>query len=207
VHRLIEIGCENLAKHVENVREFGVEPVVVVNRRPEDTDAEVELVKRLASESGALAAAHNGFAEGGAGAAEFAEAVVDACERPTSFRYLYADDDSFKKKIEAIATRIYGADGVDFTPLAVDKLKQFEAQGLGKFTVCMAKSHLSLSHDPNLKGRPRGFRIPVRDVRAYTGAGFVVPLCGDIVQMPGLGKSPAGFNVDIDASGKIIGLF
>jgi formate--tetrahydrofolate ligase len=207
VHRLIEIGCENLAKHVENVREFGVEPVLAVNRRPEDTEAEVALVKRLATEAGALAAVHNGFGEGGPGAVEFAEAVVDACERPADFKFLYADDASFKKKIEAIATRMYGADGVDFTPLAIEKLKQFEAQGMGDFTVCMAKSHLSLSHDPNLKGRPRGFRIPVRDVRAYTGAHFVVPLCGDILTMPGLGKSPAGFNVDIDENGKVVGLF
>ncbi len=205
--RLIEVGCENLAKHVENVREFGIEPVVAVNRRPEDTPEELALVKRLATEAGALAAVHNGFGEGGAGATELAEAVVEACERPSSFRLLYADDAPMKKKIEAIATRIYGADGVDFAPLAVEKLKQFEAQGLGHFTVCMAKTHLSLTADPSAKGRPRNFRIPVRDVRAYTGAGFIVPLCGDMMTMPGLGKTPAGFNVDIDASGKISGMF
>jgi formate--tetrahydrofolate ligase len=205
--RLIELGCENLAKHVENVREFGIEPVVAVNRRPEDSDEEVELVKRLATEAGALAAVHNGFGEGGKGATELAEAVVAACDKASSFRFLYADDAPFKQKIEAIATRIYGADGVDFAPLAIEKLKQFEAQGLGHYTICMAKTHLSLSSDPTAKGRPRGFRIPVRDVRAYTGAGFLVPLCGDMMQMPGLGKTPAGFNVDIDDTGKVVGLF
>ncbi len=206
-YKLIEVGCENLAKHVENVREFGIEPVVAVNRRPEDSDKEVALVKRLAGEAGALAAVHDGFGKGGPGAVELAEAVVEACDRPSSFRFLYADDAPFKQKIEAIATRIYGADGVDFSPVAVAKLKAFEAQGLGSFSVCMAKTHLSLSHDPVAKGRPRGFRLPVRDVRAYTGAGFIVPLCGDILQMPGLGKTPAGFNIDIDADGKISGMF
>jgi formate--tetrahydrofolate ligase len=205
--RLIELGCENLAKHVENVREFGIEPVVAVNRRPEDSDEEVELVKRLATDAGALAAVHNGFGEGGDGATELAEAVVAACDKASTFKFLYADDAPFKQKIEAIATRIYGADGVDFAPLAIEKLKQFEAQGLGHYTICMAKTHLSLSSDPTAKGRPRGFRIPVRDVRAYTGAGFLVPLCGDMMQMPGLGKTPAGFNVDIDENGTIVGLF
>jgi formate--tetrahydrofolate ligase len=205
--RLIEIGCENLAKHVENVREYGIEPVVAVNQRPEDTAEELALVKRLAGEAGALVAVHNGFGEGGDGARELAEAVVEACERPSEFHMLYPDDAPLKKKIEAIATRIYGADGVDFAPLAIDKLKQFEARGLGNFAVCMAKTHLSLSADPTQKGRPRNFRIPVRDVRAYTGAGFLVPLCGDMMTMPGLGTSPAGFNVDIDANGRITGLF
>jgi formate--tetrahydrofolate ligase len=207
VHRLIEIGCENLAKHVENAREFGLEPVVAVNRRPEDADDEISLVTKLAGEAGALVASHNGFGQGGPAAAELAEAVVEACDRPSNFKFLYPDDASFKQKIEAIATRIYGADGVDFSPLAVEKLKQYEAQGLGKFAVCMAKTHLSLSHDANLKGRPRGFRVPIRDVRAYTGAGFIVPLCGDVVQMPGLGKNPAGFAVDLDEHGNIVGLF
>jgi formate--tetrahydrofolate ligase len=205
--RLIEIGCENLAKHVENVREYGIEPVVAINRRPEDSDEEVALVKRLAAEAGSLAAVHNGFGEGGEGASELAEVVVEACERPSEFKLLYPTDAPFKKKIEAIATRIYGADGVDFTALAIEQLKQFEAQGLGEFPICMAKTHLSLSADPNLKNRPRNFRIPVRAVRAYTGAGFLVPLCGDILQMPGLGKQAAGFTIDIDAEGKIVGMF
>ena len=205
--RLIEIGCENLAKHIENVREYGIEPVVAINRRPEDSDEEVALVKRLSDEAGSLSAVHNGFGEGGAGASELAEVVVEACERPSEFKLLYPNDAPFKKKIEAIATRIYGADGVDFAPLAIEQLKQFQAQGLGDFPICMAKTHLSLSSDPNLKNRPRNFRIPVRAVRAYTGAGFLVPLCGDILQMPGLGKQAAGFNIDIDADGKIVGMF
>ncbi len=205
--KLLEVGCENLAKHIENVREFGLEPVVAVNRRPEDTDEQVALVSKLAAEAGAVAAVNDAFAYGGKGAQELAEAVVAACETEPAFEFLYADDAPFKQKIEAIATRIYGANGVDFAPAAVEKLRQFEAQGLGHFAVCMAKTNLSLSHDPNLKGRPRNFRIPVRDVRAYTGAGFVVPLCGDVLQMPGLGKTPAGLKIDVDETGEVVGLF
>ena len=205
--RLIEIGCENLAKHVENVREFGIEPVVAINRRPEDSDEEVALVKRLAVEAGALAAVHNGFGEGGPGAAELAEVVVEACDRPTDFKLLYPTTRRSRRRSRRSRPASTARTASTSRPLAIERLKQFEAQGLGEFPVCMAKTHLSLSADPNLKGRPRNFRIPVRDVRAYTGAGFLVPLCGDILQMPGLGKQAAGFNIDIDADGKIVGMF
>jgi formate--tetrahydrofolate ligase len=206
--REIEKGAENLAKHVENAREFGIHAVVAVNRMPGDTDDEVELVRRLAIEAGAANAGLNeAFEHGGKGAADLAEMVADAADQPSSFQFLYPDDAPLKSKIEAIATRIYGADGVDYLPEAEAKLEQFTKQGYGAFSICMAKTHLSLSHDASRQGRPRGFRVPIRDVRAYTGAGFLVPLLGEMRQMPGLGASPAGFNIDIDADGKIVGLF
>jgi formyltetrahydrofolate synthetase len=182
--------------------------VVAVNRRPGDTDDEVELVRRLAVEAGAFAAEVNeGFARGGEGAADLARAVVDACEQPTSFAPLYSDTDHVVEKIEAIATRVYGAKDVYIYPEAERKIDQFIADGLDHLPICMAKTHLSLSADPELLNAPEGFRLAVRDVRAYTGAGWLVPLCGDITQMPGLGKTPAALNVDIDADGRTVGLF
>ncbi len=144
---------------------------------------------------------------GGAGAADMAEAVVDACEQPNDFHPLYADDEPIQDKIEAVAKRVYGASDVYFYPEAEKKLTQFTADGLGHFPVCMAKTHLSLSSDPTLLNAPEHFTLPVRDIRAYTGAGWLVPLCGDITQMPGLGKTPAALNVDIDADGRTVGLF
>ena len=171
--REVEKGTENLAKHIENVREFGIQAVVAVNRMPGDTDEEVELVRRLAIDAGAANAGINAaFEHGGKGAADLAEMVADAAEKPSDFRFLYEDDAPFKAKIESIATRIYGADGVDYTPEAEAKLEQFTKLGYGSFSVCMAKTHLSLSHDASLQGRPTGFRVPIRDVRAYTGAGL-----------------------------------
>jgi formyltetrahydrofolate synthetase len=182
--------------------------VVAINRRPGDTDDEIELVRRLALEAGALAAEVNeGFIRGGEGAADLAAAVVDACEQPNSFHPLYRDEDTVVEKIEAIATRVYGARDVYVYPEAERKIEQFEADGLGRLPVCMAKTHLSLSADPTLRNAPEGFRLPVRDVRAYTGAGWLVPLCGDITQMPGLGRAPAALNVDIDDTGRTVGLF
>jgi formate--tetrahydrofolate ligase len=205
----IVIGSQNLARHLGIAREFGVPCVVAVNRRPEDTDEEVQLVKKLALEHGAVAAEINdGFAHGGAGAAELAAAVVEAAEGgDQNFRVLYADDDPLQAKIEAVGTRVYGASDVYFYPEAERKLQQFTDQGLGKMPVCMAKTHLSLSADPSLLNAPSGFTLPVRDVRAYTGAGWVVPLCGDITQMPGLGKDPAAVKVDITDGGRTVGLF
>jgi formyltetrahydrofolate synthetase len=204
----LEAGAANLRRHLEIVREFGVPCVVAVNRRPGDTDEEVALVRRLALEAGAFAAEENdGFARGGAGAAQLAEAVVEACEQPNSFAQLYSDDASVNEKIEAIATRVYGARDVAISPEAAKKIEQFTAQGLGSLPVCMAKTPLSLSSDPTLLNAPEGFTLPVRDIRAYTGAGWLVPLCGDIVQMPGLGKTPAAHNIDIDADGRTVGLF
>ncbi|HEX5900104.1 MAG TPA: formate--tetrahydrofolate ligase [Solirubrobacteraceae bacterium] len=204
----LETGMANLRRHLGIVREFGLPCVVAVNRRPGDTDDEVELVRRLSLEAGAYAAEVNeGFTRGGAGAADLARAVVDACEQPSSFQTLYRDEDSVVEKIEAIATRVYGARDVYIYPEAERKIAQFTADGLDRLPICMAKTHLSLSADPELLNAPEDFRLAVRDVRAYTGAGWLVPLCGDITQMPGLGTTPAALNVDIDENGRTVGLF
>ncbi len=204
----IESGIANLVRHLEIVREFGLPAVVAVNRRPEDSDDEVELVSRLAREAGAFAAAvSDGFAQGGKGVADLAEAVVAACDQPREFRFLYENETSIKDKIETIAERVYGASEVVYYLEAEQKIRQFTDQGLAELPVCMAKTPLSLSADPNLLGAPSGFQLPVRDLRAYTGAGWLVPLCGDIQQMPGLGKTAAAFEVDIDAEGRTVGLF
>lgn len=206
--RAIEAGIANVHRHLGIVREFGLPCVVAVNRRPDDTDEEVELVKRLALQGGAAASEVNdAFAKGGAGAAELAEAVAHAADQPSDFRFLYPEEASIKEKIEAIATRVYGADGVVYYLDAERKIEQFTAAGLDRLPVCMAKTPLSLSSDPTLLGAPTGFTLPIRDLRAYTGAGWLVPLCGDIQQMPGLGRTPAAFNVDIDAEGRTVGLF
>jgi len=168
----------------------------------------VEFVKRAAVEAGAFAAEQNdGFARGGAGAADLAAAVVEACEQPNQFRQLYKDDASLRDKIEAVATRVYGASDVFFYPEAEKRLETYTRDGLDHFPVCMAKTHLSLSADAELLNAPENFTLSVRDIRAYTGAGWVVPLCGDIMQMPGLGKNPAALNVDIDEDGRTVGLF
>jgi formate--tetrahydrofolate ligase len=204
----IETGMANVRRHLAIIKEYGMPAVVAVNRRPGDTNEEVELVKRLALEAGAFGAeANEGFAKGGAGAAHLAEAVVEACEQPNDFRPLYDDDEPIQDKIEAVAKRVYGASDVYFYPEAEKKLTQFTADGLSHFPVCMAKTHLSLSADPTLLNAPEHFTLAVRDIRAYTGAGWLVPLCGDITQMPGLGKTPAALNVDIDAEGRTVGLF
>jgi len=204
----IEAGMANVRRHLGIIRTFGVPAVLAVNRRPGDTNEEVVLVKRLALEAGAFAAETNdGFAKGGAGAADLAESVVAACEEPNTFHHLYEDDAPIQDKIEAVATRVYGAKDVFFYPEAEHKLGQFTREGLGHFPVCMAKTHLSLTADPTLLNAPENFTLPVRDIRAYTGAGWLVPLCGDIVQMPGLGKTPAALSVDIDAEGRTVGLF
>jgi formyltetrahydrofolate synthetase len=206
--RAIEVGMANVRRHLGIVAEFGVPCVVAVNRRPGDTDEEVELVRTLAMQAGAFAAEVNeGFEKGGIGAAELAGAVVDACEQPSAFRPLYADEAPIREKIKTIATRVYGARDVFLYSQAEERIAQFERDGLGHLPVCMAKTHLSLSADATLRNAPEGFTVTVRDVRAYTGAGWLVPLCGDITQMPGLGKSPAALNVDIDEDGRTVGLF
>jgi formate--tetrahydrofolate ligase len=206
--RALEDGMANVRRHLAIVREFGVPCVVAVNRRPGDSDEEVQLVRKLALEAGAFAAEINeGFERGGAGAADLASAVVEACEQPSSFKPLYPDDAPIREKIETVAKRVYGAQGVFLYPEAERKIEQFERDGLGSFPVCMAKTHLSLSADPTLINAPTDFTVPVRDIRAYTGAGWLVPLCGDITQMPGLGKTPAALNVDIDEDGRTVGLF
>ena len=204
----IEAGMANVRRHLGIVRTFGVPAVVAVNRRPGDTNEEVELVKRLALEAGAFAAETNdGFTKGGAGVADLAEVVVAACEQPNTFHHLYEDDAPIQDKIEAVAKSVYGAKDVYYYPEAEAKLGQFTREGLSTFPVCMAKTHLSLSADATLLNAPENFTLPVRDIRAYTGAGWLVPLCGDIVQMPGLGKTPAALNVDIDSEGRTVGLF
>jgi formate--tetrahydrofolate ligase len=204
----IEIGAENLRRHLEIVAGFGLRAVVAVNRFPGDTDDEVDLVRRLALEHGAHAAELNeAFERGGEGAASLAEAVVDAADHPNEFEFTYPIDASIEAKIEAIATRVYGAAGVVFLQTAKDKIKQFAAGGLGTLPICMAKTHLSLSHDPALTNAPTGFELTVRDIRAYTGAGWLVALCGTMQTMPGLGANPAAFSVDIDENGRTVGLF
>jgi formyltetrahydrofolate synthetase len=204
----IETGFANVRHHLQTIRTFGVPAVVAVNRRPGDTNEECELVKRLALEAGAFAAEVNdGFSKGGAGAADLAEAVVQACDQPNTFHQIYQDDEPIQDKIEAIAKNVYGAKDVYFYPEAEQKITQFTREGLGHLPICMAKTHLSLSADPTLLNAPEHFTLPVRDIRAYTGAGWLVPLCGDIVQMPGLGKTPAALNIDIDEQGRTVGLF
>jgi formyltetrahydrofolate synthetase len=204
----IERGAENLRRHLEIVSEFGLRAVVAVNRFPGDSDEEVDLVRRLALEHGAHAAELNeAFERGGEGAASLAEAVVDAADHPNEFEFTYPIDAPIEAKIEAIATRVYGAGSVMFLQTAKDRIKQFAAGGLGTLPICMAKTHLSLSHDPALTNAPTGFEVTVRDVRAYTGAGWLVALCGTMQTMPGLGANPAAFSVDIDEDGRTVGLF
>jgi formyltetrahydrofolate synthetase len=204
----IEVGTQNLARHIGIVNGFGLQAVVAVNRFPTDTDDELELVRRLALEHGAYAAEVNeGFERGGEGATALGEAVIDAAERPSDFQFTYPLEAPIEKKIGLISTKVYGADGVDLLPAAKQKAAAFEQTGLGKLPICMAKTHLSLSHDPALRNAPTGFTVPVRDLRPYTGAGWIVALCGDMMTMPGLGKTPAAFSIDIDASGEIVGLF
>jgi formate--tetrahydrofolate ligase len=204
----IERGAGNLARHIGIVREFGLNAVVAINAFPDDTDEEVATVRRLALELGAHAAAVNtAFEDGGAGATELAEAVVDAAEMPNAFEPVYELDAPIVEKIETIAKRVYGADGIFLLPAAENDVKRFTEQGLDTVPICMAKTHLSLSHDPALANAPTGFTVPVRAVRAYTGAGWLVALCGDMQTMPGLSASPAAFNVDIDENGRTVGLF
>jgi formate--tetrahydrofolate ligase len=204
----IEAGAANLARHVGIVREFGINPVVAVNRFPGDTEEEIEKVRSLALDAGAYAAEVNdAFEQGGAGAAALAEAVVAAAEEPSSFDFLYPIDAPIEQKIEAIAKRVYGADGIFMLKTAKEKAHRFTEAGLDRLPICMAKTHLSLSHDATLANAPTGFTVTIRDLRAYTGAGWIVALCGDMQTMPGYGAHPAAFNVDIDADGRTIGLF
>ena len=204
----IETGAANMARHLGIVRTFGLKAVVAVNRFPGDTDDEVELVRKLALEHGAYAAEVNdGFTRGGAGGGALAEAAVAAADEPSSFDFVYPLDAPIEEKIDAIARRVYGADGVFLQPAARAKVKEYTNAGLGGLPICMAKTHLSLSHDPKLANAPVGFTVGVRDLRAYTGAGWIVALCGDMQTMPGLGKAPAAINVDIDERGETVGLF
>jgi formyltetrahydrofolate synthetase len=204
----IETGAQNLARHIGIVNGFGLQAVVAVNRFPSDTDDELDAVRKLALEHGAYAAEINeAFSRGGEGATALAEAAIDAAEQPSDFEFAYPLDAPIEEKIWAIATKVYGADGVDLLPAAQQKATAFVQAGLGNLPICMAKTHLSLSHDPALRNAPTGFTVPIRDLRPYTGAGWIVALCGDMMTMPGLGKSPAAFAIDVDESGETVGLF
>lgn len=204
----VKKGCVNMIKHIQNMKKFGVPVVVAVNRFATDTDAEVDAVKEIALEAGADAAESGDFhARGGEGAMDIGRAVIEACEKPSEFKLLYPDDMPIKQKIETIAKEIYGADGVEFSEEAEKKIQMFEELGYGNLPICMAKTHLSLSHDPHLKGAPTGFILPIRDIKPSIGAGFLYPLCGEMRTMPGLPSKPAAEVVDIDENGKTLGLF
>jgi len=205
----LEKGCENLTRNIEIVKMYGVPAVVAINRFTADTDREVDLVRRKALEGGADGVAlSEGWAKGGEGALELADEVLKAMEKPHEMKFLFPDDIPIKDKIETIATKVFGADGVDFAPEAQSKLKLYTDLGFGWMTVSMAKTHLSLSHDPNWKGVPKNYMLAVRDIRASVGAGFFYPLCGAMSTMPGLPTRPAFVDVDVDLeTGKIKGLF
>ncbi|MFA5611894.1 MAG: formate--tetrahydrofolate ligase [Anaerolineaceae bacterium] len=206
---LVEKGVDNMLAHASIAQKFGIPVVVAVNRFPTDSDAELELVRKIALQHDAIveAVVADHFSQGGKGAIELAEAVVRAAELPSNFKFLYPLEMSLKDKIETIAREIYGADGVDYSPIAEGRLAEYERMGYGNLPICMAKTHLSISHDPELKGVPKGFRIPIRDVSASVGAGFVYPLLGTMSTMPGLPTRPAYYDIDIDfETGKILGL-
>ncbi|MBA3874425.1 MAG: formate--tetrahydrofolate ligase [Anaerolineae bacterium] len=204
----VEAGAANMVRHLENMRKFGVNPVVAINAFSTDTDKEMEAIREIAMAAGAVGvsvARH--WAQGGKGAAELAEMVVTACDQPNDFKFLYPVEWSIKQKIETIATEIYRADGVDYTPEANKQIATFEQNGFGQFPICMAKTHLSFTADPTIKGAPTGFRLPIREVRASVGAGFIYPICGEMRTMPGLPSHPAAERVDLDDEGRVVGLF
>jgi methylenetetrahydrofolate dehydrogenase (NADP+) / methenyltetrahydrofolate cyclohydrolase / formyltetrahydrofolate synthetase len=204
---LLEAGLDNLGVHIRNAKRFGIPVVVAVNSFITDTPAEMEMVREYAISQGAEdAVVSKHWAEGGMGAAALAEAVVAACEKPSNFEFLYPLDWSIKQKIEHIAKTIYNAEGVAFEPRAEEQIANYERNGFGGLPICMAKTHLSLSHDPLLKGVPTGFTLPVREVRASVGAGFIYPLIGQMSTMPGLATYPAYMNIDLDEDGNVIGL-
>jgi formate--tetrahydrofolate ligase len=206
---LLEKGCENLIAHIETVKKSGVRPVVCINSFHTDTKAEIKLVRRIAEESGALVAVSEHWLKGGDGAIELAEAVITACDEANHFRFLYELDTPLRKRIELIAKEVYGANGVTYTDGALEKAKAFEADPqASELGTCMVKTHLSLSHDPDIKGRPRDWELPIRDVLVYKGAGFIVPVAGAIKLMPGTASDPAFRRIDVDVNtGKVQGLF
>ena len=199
-------GAPNLRKQVENIKLHGVTPVVAINAFPTDHPSEQAAVREIAEELGVRSAVCRNFAEGGRGAAELAEMVAAAADEPSSFKFLYPLDATLREKIEAVATKVYGADGVEYYPPAAEQLDSYERNGFGKLAVCIAKTHLSISSDPKLKGAPTGWKLPVREVRASVGAGFVYPICGDMRTMPGLPSHPNAERIDIDEKGEIVGL-
>ncbi len=199
-------GASNLRRQIANIRRHGVVPVIAVNAFPTDYDSEHQAIMEVAAEEGVRVAISNHFTEGGKGAIELAEAVAEACIEPSNFHPLYPNEISLTDKINTIAQEMYGADGLDISPLALKQLDRYEKAGFGNLPVCIAKTHLSLSADPAIKGAPTGWRLPVREVRASIGAGFIYPICGDMRTMPGLSSAPAAEIIDIDDSGEIVGL-
>jgi len=205
---LLEAGLENLGVHITNAKKFGIPVVVAINAFTTDTPKEIDLIRKYSVEKGALDAVETThFVDGGKGARALAEAVVEACEQPSDFKFLYDLDQPIKNKIEIIAREIYGAKDVEYTEKAEEQIEDYERNGFGGLPICMAKTHLSLSHDPNLKGAPRDFTLPIREVRASVGAGFIYPLVGSMSTMPGLATRPAFMDIDIDEDGNIVGLF
>ncbi|OAQ26777.1 FTHFS-domain-containing protein [Linnemannia elongata AG-77] len=206
---MLEAGCANLTKHIQNAKKFGVPVVVAINKFTSDTDAEMALIRKLAIEAGASDAVPcDNWAKGGLGAVDLGQAVVKACEKPQDFKYLYDVQDSIESKIETIAREMYGADGIDLSKEAREKISTYTRQGFAGLPICMAKTHLSLSHDPTKKGVPTGFRLPIRDIRASVGAGFLYPLIGNMQTMPGLPTRPSFYDIDIDFdTGRVVGLF
>ncbi|MQA60222.1 MAG: formate--tetrahydrofolate ligase [Actinophytocola sp.] len=199
-------GSGNLRQQIANIRAHGVTPVVAVNAFPSDFDSEKQAVLDIAAEEGVRAAVTSHVANGGKGAAELAEAVAEACAEPARFSFLYPDDLPLADKIDTVARRMYGADGIDLSPTARRQLDSYERCGFGSLPVCIAKTHLSLSDDPARKGVPTGWRLGVREVRASIGAGFIYPICGDMRTMPGLSSMPAAKHIDIDEAGQVVGL-
>lgn len=204
----VEVGGDNLRKQIANVQRFGVPVVVALNAFPEDRPSEIEVVRRIARAAGADdMAVSTVFAEGSAGGVDLARKVIAAAEKPGDFRFLYSLDLPIKDKIRAIATQIYGAAEVGYSPAAEEQIATFETHGFGALPICMAKTHLSLSHDPKLKGAPRDYVFPIREVRLSAGAGFIYPIAGSMTTMPGLGADPAACHIDIDDEGRTVGLF
>ncbi len=199
-------GGANLRKQIDNIRLHGVPVVVAINAFPGDHPSEHAAIAEIATSMGARSAVCTHFADGGAGATGLADAVAEAAEEPSDFRFLYPDSASLREKIETVATRVYGADGVDYDMSAARQLDSYERNGFGSLPVCIAKTHLSISSDASLRGAPTGWRLPVREVRASIGAGFVYPICGDMRTMPGLGANPAAHTIDLDADGEIVNL-
>ena len=202
----VHSGGDNLRKQLENMQIHGATPVVAINVFPDDHQADIDAIAEIAAEYGSRSAVTTHFADGGRGATELAEAVAEAAEEESEFQVLYPDEASLADKIETVATRVYGADGVEYSPQAAGQLAAYERAGFGRLPVCIAKTHLSISSDPSLKGAPTGWTLPVREVRASVGAGFVYPICGEMRTMPGLGRAPAALGIDINADGEIVGL-
>jgi formate--tetrahydrofolate ligase len=204
----VEQGAVNLEKQIENIRLFGLPVVVAINRFTTDTDKEIEAVRKKALAAGAEdAVVSDVWAKGGDGGVDLARAVVKAADKPSHFKFLYCLDESIKQKIEKIAKSVYGAEKVEYSPEAEKKIELYTKLGYDKLPICMAKTHLSLSHDPELKGRPSGFTVPIRDIRLAAGAGFLYPLCGTMRTMPGLPSVPAGTCIDLDENDNVVGLF